>query len=183
MQTIKIQKSTYKRLVSHIEDFGETEDDVINRGLDKLEKPLKNLAKTQQRNKTSEGQLQFGSANLPDVTFSKPVNIKVNGKESVVNDWKGVYYHALKLAVEHGYGIPKLVRMFNLNISDIPVNDKNYDYDPNLKIWIRYIGSVNIVYKIRMIANELNLDFELVVQWPVNSKAKYSGKEARILIN
>ena len=183
MQTIKIQKSTYKRLVSHIEDFGETEDDIINRALDKLDKPTKKISKIQPSTKSESGQSRFGKANLPDVTFSKPVCIKVNGDERMVNDWNELYYYTLGLAVDRGYSISELAKKFRINISEVPIGDKNYDFEPCLKVWIRYIGSVSIVRKIRMIANDLDLEVELAIQWPINNKAKYSGKEARILIN
>ena len=183
MQTIEIQKSTYKRLVSHIEDFSETEDSVINKALNALEKQKKKKTSIKKTQNISTTQLQFNPNKIPNTFHSKLVNMKIDGVKTHAQNWVDLLNAFVKIAIDQGLSSHELKRRYTINLVKNPQNQSSYRFAPEFGAWIQRLSSVHIVEKVQNMAKDFNIEVEIEVKWFEKSKAQFPGCNARIKIN
>ena len=183
MQTIEIQKSTYKRLVSHIEDFRDTEDSVINKALNALEKQEKEELRIQKTQNKPATQLQFNPNQIPNTFHSKLVSMKIDGVLSHAQNWVDLLDAFVKIAIGRGLSSLELKRRYTINLVKNPQNQKTFRFVPAFGAWIQRLSSIYIVEKVQKMANDFNLELEIEVKWFEKSKAQFPGCNAKIKIN
>ena len=183
MQTIKIQKPTYKRLVSHIDNFGESEDNVINKALDALELQKKKVSQIQATPKFTGTQLQFNPSQIPNTYHSKLVSMKIDGVVSHVQKWIELLDTFIKIAIDRGLSNFELKQRYAIKLIQSPENQKPYRFASTIGAWIQPLSSSDILEKVQNIAKDLHIHVEIEIRWYQNDKAQFPGCEARIQIN
>ena len=183
MRTIEISETTYERLEGYSEGFRDTEDKVINKALDALDLQNKNITKNQFIPKPMNTQLQFESNKIPDVSFSKPLSMKIDGVESSTRKWVELLDPILSIAIDRGLSIFDLKRKYAFNITEDSDDHTHYRFISNLGIWIQPLSSKDVLKRVQKIAQDLQIELEIVVKWLQNDKAQFPGMEAKIRIN
>ena len=183
MQSIKIKKTTYKRLVDQIEDFGETVDNVINKALDAFEAQKKKEVRIKPETEFAGTQLQFKSTQIPRVYHSKPMSIIIDGVKTSVQNWIEIFEPIIEIAWDRGLANNKLRNKYAISIFDNPQYPEKYHFVSKMGIWVRRRSSEHIVESLRDIAKDLQLEIEIEIRWLQNLKAQFPGRKARIQIS
>ena len=115
MPSITVKQSTFERLQRNAKPLVDTADDVINRGLDALERPGQPRGASE-RSSTGGDLLSLDPDDpLPDLRHTRVLAASVAGRPVRAN-WNNVLRHMLRLAVDEVGSLDEIRRLCAVNL-------------------------------------------------------------------
>ncbi|GHB05776.1 hypothetical protein GCM10009069_30150 [Algimonas arctica] len=124
-------------------------------------------------------ELNFHLAAVPDLTFTKIIAVKVNGKTINANKWKSLRDEVIKLGIENGVNMADISSVHTVTGEK---SDEGFEFHETLGISIQGQSAKDSWKTCSDICSLIEASVEVLVQWRDNEKAAYPGKKAKLLI-
>ena len=178
MRTIRVDDLTYERLGSHAFPF-ETENQVINRALDALDKQADTLSPTSGSGMGSERWID--PLRLPDMMFTKVLDATIQGKVVTRPNWNRLLLRIVRLANEHAKDFEELTRLFPItNMVSGRKVDQGYRYLSDINVSVQGQSAYSACSTIVMTAQKLDIALDIGFMWRDKEEAAHPGDRARI---
>ncbi len=175
MQNVQIEQNTYERLLRNIRDFGDTPDKIINRGLDALE------GNTQEApTKIASSMLRFGDRNLPNLTHTKVLQAKLDGKTLPKMNWNSLLDEVLIVARKRGLSTSEIKGIGGINIVEKKKFDEGFRYLESAGFSVQGQDSNRACYGALTISRKVGMSLEVEFLWREKDGASHPGKTGRV---
>lgn len=175
MQSIQIEQNTFDRLLKNIRAFGDTPDTVINRGLDALEGDNQ-IAPT----KIGNTMLNFGDKNLPNLTHTKILYAKFDGKELPKVNWNSLLDLVLVAARKCGLSISEIKGIGGINIVEKKKFDEGFRHLESAGFSVQGQDSNRACFGALAIGRKIGMSVEIEFVWREKDGASHPGKTGRV---
>ena len=177
MPQIDVQNSTLERLKKLAEPFVDTPETVILRGIDALEALTRGVQPTTQ---PSSIDLSIDPRNIPNLTHTKLLSAKLDGKAFPRPKWNSVLDETLIRARKAGLKASDIQRICSINVREGKKTDEGYSYLEDINLSIQGQDSNAACRGIVTMARYLKIRVELEFMWREKDGAAHPGKVAAL---
>ncbi len=179
MHKIDIQKTTFKRLQRHAEPLVDPNDSVINHALDALEMQ----SGTGRRPKPNEHTIQpIGPAKLPDLRHTKVISASISQQALENPKWNGILKKLLIISMQRLGSFDELERISSINMKEGHYEASGYKYIKQANISVQGTSANDACHAIVKIAEQLNIDLAITIQWRQKEGAKFPNQKRRLIL-
>ena len=179
MPNIHIEPSTLERLKSHAIPFVDTEDSVINRGLDALETLGTNSVPIDD---DQVNERIMNPQSLSSLTHTTVLSAMIDGKPLPKPNWNKTRNDMLRRGMEHFGNFDRLSQACRINMVQGKKEHKSYSYMPDIDISVQYQGANEACLGIITLAKILSITLEIAFYWLPKDRAAYPGQTGRLVI-
>ena len=178
MPQIEVQISTMEKLKKLAEPFVDTPETVILRALEALG------ATTDTRPKavpSSQADINIDPRNIPNLTHTKLLSAKYEGKTVSRPNWNSVLDEILIRANKAGLKASDIQRLSSINVREGKKTDEGYSYLDGINISVQGQDSNAACRGIVAMARHLKIRIELEFMWREKDGAAHPGKIASLV--
>jgi hypothetical protein len=185
MPQINVTQSLYDKLKALAEPFVDTPETVVTRCVDfyvsKHEAAKEEHAKPKLGDSSA---MSFAADAAPDLTFTRPLSIKLDGKTSEKKDlyWNALLFDVVGKAAAKLKSKEKLKQMILVNYADGQGSqEKGYRYIPDAGLSVQGQDS-NAAWKATIhILRAIGMNIDVMFLWENKDKAVHPGKTGRMV--
>ena len=177
MPHIEVQNTTFQRLQRLAEPFVDTPETVILRALDKLEDGTPN---TPTAHRPAKVDLVIDPRNIPNLTHTKLLSAKLDGKDFVRVNWNSLLDEALRIATRAGLMAGDIQRICSVNVKQGKKTDEGYGFLDDANLSVQGQDANAACRGIVAIARHLKVGMAIEFTWREKDGAAHPGKVAII---
>ena len=176
MPTIEIENGTFERLQKHAKPFIDTPNSVIDRALDALEFLPKRSAEIVEK----PSELTFNERSIPNLTHTKILHARVNGKELKHPNWNALLDEVIILAVKSGQSPSQLRAIGSINIVERRKSDEGFRFISSIGISVQGQDAIGACQGALAIGKKIGTHIAVDFVWRDKEGAIFPGKTALI---
>ena len=180
MPQIDVQNSTMERLKRLAEPFVDTPETVILKALAALESLT---GEEESEVLPSDVDITIDPRNIPNLTHTKVLNAKLEGKTVQRPNWNSVLDLVLIRGRKNGLKAHEIQRITNVNVKEGSKVDEGYSYIESVNLSIQGQDSNAACRGILAMSRHLKMPVELEFMWRTKDGAAHPGKVASIKVH
>ncbi|WP_099824097.1 T4SS efffector SepA family protein [Oceaniglobus indicus] len=112
----------------------------------------------------------------PSLTFTKPMNAKVNGDTISNPNWASILHTVIKAVSQKGYERESLVRQLGVPAKAGCYEEEGYKYDHELDISVQGQSAADAWKEVERLADQWRIPVYVEFVWRQTPKAQHPGK-------
>lgn len=179
MEKISVSEENYKWLLTRVEKFGDTPDDIIGRIKEQFEQTI--LSKNYiQVKKTEEQVKKLNPADPPDLRHTRILRASMGDKPVARREWNALVQDLHTIGLKR-FGSIKELRQFSLaRVIEGQKNDDGYKPIPGSNMSIQGMDANSCWRSIYHLAKRLGTPVSITFEWRNKEDAAFPGETATI---